>query len=350
MSSYVVRSRRGFTLIELLVVIAIIAVLIALLLPAVQAAREAARRAQCVNNLKQIGLGLANYESQTSRYPAGSQRGDDPVTCGWSTTGISLFAMILPQIEQQSVYNSINFWFGSGGGAGTAMPAGITQRTALISQINAYICPSDPGQTPFTLSESQNGYAQSSYAGMMGRLDTIHWYCGCPGANYGYGCSGSNTWIPNDGMFWYASSVSLASITDGTSNTIFVGEFARFKNDPDKIFNTWSRAEWFGSNYPGASRIQGMSTSAPKINAKFATTEPGGSWPPASWLGTGVPIVRNQATLNDGQFGFRSQHPGGANFLFGDGSVKFLKESINMDTYQALSTRAMGEVISADSY
>ena len=92
-------SRRGFTLIELLVVIAIIAVLIALLLPAVQAAREAARRAQCINNMKQLGLGLANYEGQTQRYPAGSQRGDDPSSCSSPATGFSFFAMILPQIE-----------------------------------------------------------------------------------------------------------------------------------------------------------------------------------------------------------------------------------------------------------
>jgi len=286
-------ARRGFTLIELLVVIAIIAVLIALLLPAVQAAREAARRAQCINNMKQIVLALANYENQTQRFPAGSQRGNDAASCGSKATGLSLFAMILPQMEQSNIANSLNFSFGSGGGAGTDMPAGITQRTALIARINSYVCPSDLPQTPYTITESQNGYSQCSYAGMMGRLDVLHFYCGCPGVKYDYGCDGSNTWIPGDGMFWNASSVTLSSVTDGLSNTILIGEFARFKNDPDQIFNSWSRAEYFGSNLAGVTRIQAMATSAPKINAGLAVPQRASTWPPASWLGTGTPLVRD---------------------------------------------------------
>jgi prepilin-type N-terminal cleavage/methylation domain-containing protein/prepilin-type processing-associated H-X9-DG protein len=327
---------RGFTLIELLVVIAIIAVLIALLLPAVQAAREAARRAQCVNNLKQIMLGLANYESTNSAYPIGSLRGNTAANCGDPNTGFTLFAGILPYVEQVNVYNSINYTAGTGA-------KGLIQRTSLITQINSFICPSDFPQTPYTLAQSNNGYGQSSYAGVAGRLDAYRWYCSCPPVNYGNGCSGSNEWIPNDGIFYYADSIKLAQVTDGLSNTMFVGETARFKNDPDQVFNTWSRSEYFGSSLSGVTRIQGFAMTAAKINANLMVPDMGAEWPPNAWLS-------DPTTLGFGQSGFRSQHPGGANFAFGDGSVKWIKETINIDVYRALSTRSNNEVISADAF
>jgi len=327
--------RRGFTLIELLVVIAIIAVLIALLLPAVQAAREAARRAQCVNNLKQIGLGLYNYESSTGTYPLGVYSYD--ATC--NNLGHSLFTFILPQVEQSAAYNAINFAFPAGG---------LTNSTALITRVNSYICPSDFRQIPYTMpnppGQSNNAYSQSSYAGSAGTLDIFRWYYGCTA---GSGYAGAGVEILANGAFSKLSAFRISDITDGTSNTLFVGETSRFINDPDQVFNEWDRALWFSSAAAGVTRPQGLALTIPKINAPLLLT---GDIP--SSLGGLNPGLwdNNPANFNMGQFGFRSNHPGGANFLMGDGSVRFLKATINPLTYMAVSTRNYGEVISADAY
>jgi prepilin-type N-terminal cleavage/methylation domain-containing protein/prepilin-type processing-associated H-X9-DG protein len=363
------RLRSAFTLIELLVVIAIIAVLIALLLPAVQSAREAARRSQCVNNLKQIGLAIHNYESSFSSFPPGAiAYQNSPMNCntaaGQSGTsrGYSFFALCLGFMEEQNVYNAINFNFPTGG-AFTGYPhAGATNRTALISQINSFICPSDFPQTPYQITESSNGYGQSSYAGMAGTRDIWHWYCGCP-PDVGGSCAGLIS-IQPDGVFGQDYTYRIASINDGTSNTIFVGETARFKNDPDKIFNTWSRALWFGSGYSAnTTRPQCLASSVPRINAPFvpddyaiSTGTLGPTGDTDGWLYVTTPDFRQW-----GQFGYRSQHPGGANFLLGDGSVRFLKETIDMGSpsytppvsygvYRKLSTIKGGETISSDQY
>jgi prepilin-type N-terminal cleavage/methylation domain-containing protein/prepilin-type processing-associated H-X9-DG protein len=352
--------RTGFTLIELLVVIAIIAVLIALLLPAVQAAREAARRAQCVNNLKQIGLALNNYESANGAYPPGKiYYQESPVDCS-KEDGFSFFALILGYMEQTAAYNAINFNLTSGGATGGLQNA--PNSTGLGTVVNSFICPSDLPQQA-KVSASGNTYSQCSYAGVGGTVDQWHWYCGCP-PGVGGTCAG-NVGIKPDGMFGPDYTFQVSSVTDGTSNTTFVGEFARFKNDPDAIFNSWSRAEWFGSSSPGASRPQCLAATVPRINAPFqlndGSTFPGTLGPTGDtdgWLYVASPDYRQL-----GQFGFRSQHPGGANFLFGDGSVRFLKETIDMGStsynpaatrnigvYRKLSTRSGGEVISADAY
>jgi len=358
--------RVGFTLIELLVVIAIIAVLIALLLPAVQSAREAARRAQCVNNLKQIGLGLHNYESANGSFPPGViTYQESPLDCGLGGgRGFTMQALILPYMELSTVYNSINFSWHSGG-TQAGQSAGAINRTGMITQINSYVFPSDFQQTPYNISQSLNGYSQTSYAGSAGNYDIWHWYCGCP-AQVGGLCVGGVEVKP-DGVFGKNYTFRISNITDGTSNTMFVGETARFKNDPDQIFNSWSRGLWFGSNSPGASRPQGSASTVPRMNAAFQLNDTvtfpnsatvGVTGDVDGWLYVSSPDFR---TL--GQFGFRSQHPGGANFLLGDGSVKFLKETISMGTttytpaasrdigvYRKLATYSGGEVISADAY
>jgi len=360
--------RRGFTLIELLVVIAIIGVLIALLLPAVQAAREAARRAQCVNNLKQIGLALHNYESANRSFPPGAiTYQENPLNCGAGRKGHSFFTLMLNYMEQQAIYNAVNFNFNSGGPDAYGGPhAGATNRTALITQINSFICPSDSLQRPYDLSISFNGYGQSSYAGVCGTVDIFRWFCGCPVNFVGGTCAGAAE-IQPDGMFGYNWTFKIADVTDGTNNTIFVGEFARFKNDPDQIFNTWSRSLWFGSNFPGGNttRPEGLASTVAKINAPFqpndVSTYPGTLGPTNDtdgWLYVASPDYRQL-----GQFGFRSQHPGGANFLFGDGSVRYLKETIDMGSpnygtignvnygvYRKISTRSAGEAVSADAF
>jgi prepilin-type N-terminal cleavage/methylation domain-containing protein/prepilin-type processing-associated H-X9-DG protein len=349
----------GFTLIELLVVIAIIAVLIALLLPAVQAAREAARRAQCVNNLKQIGLGISNYESSQGCYPPGAiHYQESPYDCSQASRGFSMFLLIMPQLEQQNVYNAINFTMPTGGAA----PIMFIQSTGLLSKVASYVCPSDlPQQSQ--VSGSGNYYTQCSYAACAGTRDIWHWWCGCPGGTGGP-CNGSPD-IQPDGVFGGGFICRVSGVVDGTSNTIFAGEFSRYINDPDPTFNSWTRALWFGSALTGAARPQCLAGTAPAINAPLMANDV------ALYDGAGLPYtgltndwlwMTSPNTLQAGQYGFRSQHPGGANFLFGDGSVHFLKSTISMGSpvysttnnqigvYRQLSTRNGGEVVSSDSY
>lgn len=345
-----VRNRKsGFTLIELLVVIAIIAVLISLLLPAVQSAREAARRAQCTNNLKQIGLALHNYESANGAFPPGSVAQPTPaIDC--NQRGFSLFALVLSQMEQNQVYNAINFSLASGGTI-NGVSAAWSNRTALITKIGAFVCPSDLVQTPYPESVSANGYSQSSYAGVAGTKDIWRWWYGCTVG------SSSSPWVASDGPFGYNSATKIGDFTDGTSNTVMVGETSRFLNDPDQVFNSWSRALWFGSALAGTTRPQGLASSVPRINAKIAVPEPPSILTPTddvdAWM-------FNPGYADMGQFGFRSQHPGGAMFAFGDGSVRFIKSTIDMGSpdvtqrrtgvFRQISTMKGGEVISADAY
>jgi prepilin-type N-terminal cleavage/methylation domain-containing protein/prepilin-type processing-associated H-X9-DG protein len=363
---------RGFTLIELLVVMAIIAVLIALLLPAVQSAREAARRSSCVNNLKQITLAILNYESSNGSFPIGSIVSEDAyysVTCKLPNFGYSLFALLLPNMEQTPIYNSINFFFPPGGSPFLGQDAGAINNTGMISRVNSYVCPTDFVQTPFPMSITTNGYSQTSYAGSAGTFDIWHWICGCPPGIGGFSCQGS-TWIAGDGVFFNNVSIRLQHITDGTSNTMAVGETSKYENDLDTEFNSWSRALWFGSQNPGSTRSEGLASTVPALNSPFyfgdfsggasgpkytnslAPTDEANGW---LWLQNGFDCRRL------GQFGFHSLHPGGANFSFCDGSVKFLKQSIdmgnpnfappiNIGVYRQLSTRKGGEVISSDTY
>ena len=336
---------RGFTLIELLVVIAIIGVLVGLLLPAVQTAREAARRVHCVNNLKQMGLALANYESAQSSFPPGALWFTYPTTdsLGVGQRSHTMWSLMLPYLEQTTISNAINFNVPANGA-----PYMFQQSTAWLTKITAYVCPSDQAQAA-QISGSGNYYSQSSYAGMSGRIDTNLYYYGVPPC-----CGASVPAIQGDGVFHADYTYKVAQITDGTSNTIFAGEHSRFINDADAVFNEWNRYGNFSSSYGGGvTRPQIVMTSCCTINANVVTPEVeesgtlntanGAPWGPFNWF-------FNPQYWPEGQHSFRSFHPGGSNFLFGDGSVKFLKSSINMGTYQALSTRALGEVISADAY
>jgi prepilin-type N-terminal cleavage/methylation domain-containing protein/prepilin-type processing-associated H-X9-DG protein len=346
--------RRGFTLIELLVVIAIIAVLIALLLPAVQAAREAARRAQCVNNLKQIGLGLANYESAVGRFPPGIVAFDTTANADCANARLhTMFSLILPYMEQQNIFNSINFTFSAGGHNGPYSKGGddgATQRTAFMGTIKTYICPSDLPQVANNVG-STNTYSQGSYSGVSGPNDIFHWWYGCPLRS---GAPG--VYVPPMGVFGLDVSYTIATVTDGLSNTLFVGETCRFLNDPDVVAMPWNRGGYFGST-GGGTRSYVLATTTPKINANFLTPDPGADFTYFDkWY-----LTNNY--INYGQFGFRSRHPGGANFLLGDGSVRFIKETINLagppnvgspglslGTFRQLSTRSGGEVVSADAW
>jgi prepilin-type N-terminal cleavage/methylation domain-containing protein/prepilin-type processing-associated H-X9-DG protein len=342
------RHRRGFTLIELLVVIAIIAVLIALLLPAVQAAREAARRAQCTNNLKQMGLAIANYESANGTLPMGSlnmsQAYDNCASISFKYTWQDY---ILNYVEQGTTYNALNFVRPWNSGSLT---------TAFDVQIATYLCPSDS-----KFQEEPAGYVQfvqTSYAAVRGATENIY---------YGWGPNSVNASrcgaIDSEGVFGEQIAYRYAEITDGTSNTLAVGETSRFAAD-NSVSSPFNFGNYVGAwGGPGISgwnndvRITGGAFTVPKINAKpdtqnsasaigncggpFAVPQYGN---PVGWSAPGSPCV------NEGQFGFRSNHPGGANFVFCDGSVKFLKETLNPQVLQALGSRNLGEVISSDSF
>jgi prepilin-type processing-associated H-X9-DG protein len=357
----------------LLVVIAIIAVLIALLLPAVQAAREAARRAQCVNNLKQMGLALANYESAVGSYPPGGVTyQENPLDCSVNNRTYSFFDLILPYMESQTTYNAVNFSFPAGGGTERGFPhGGATNHTAFVTQIPSYVCPSDSQETPYPYGNpatqpgtSFNGYNQTSYGGMAGTFDIWHWYCGCPPTPpYGGSCPGAtNVECKSDGIFQKNYTYKISSVQDGLSNTIFLGEACRYRNDPDAVMMFYSRVGWWSTALPRTTRPSVLFSPIPKINANFAVGDqdayPGqitATGDVDSWLYVSSPDYRQL-----GQFGFRSQHPGGANFAMGDGSVRWIKETIdmgspvlanrNMGVYRKLGTIAKSEVISSDAY
>jgi prepilin-type N-terminal cleavage/methylation domain-containing protein/prepilin-type processing-associated H-X9-DG protein len=385
------KSDRGFTLIELLVVIAIIAVLIALLLPAVQSAREAARRAQCTNNLKQIGLAIANYTDQFGSYPPGGVTFPHGTNAGdpWSPFANSLNwrAMILPQIEGGTVYNAINF--GVNAGCPPA-PVGAELFTAYGTTFTTFLCPSDGTNGGGKLPNGQypdgvNGFNPngqfcnqvfdptnpgkvtswtpvSNYQGSFGDN-----YCGGPlcnnlpwetpwngqpppgqprigwngywGTAYGppdpLGASGTQTLGGvMRGFFDYRGTQkppTIASVTDGTSNTVIVGEILPARA-ADANF-------WFQNG-----GIHGMTV---PLNWNSNTYPAAASLCAGNWQGATAPLgCRFGAAAK----GFVSLHPGGANFAFADGSVHFLKQSINIFVYTSLGSRAGGEVISSDAY
>lgn len=340
------RAAQGFTLIELLVVIAIIAVLIALLLPAVQAAREAARRAECVNNLKQIGLAIANYESAAGCYPTGSMTASPLYQCSQSNApAFSIFEFIMPYMEQQPTFNTLNF--------SVYTMQNLQNTTATVTAIKAYICPSDLPNTQYSATANGFGFSQTSYGFVIGKTDTCAWGAwGATGANAQPYCEA----VPTEGVFAKNFTRRISEVTDGLSNTLFWGETSRFKNEIAGPFTWWAnpltlwQGEYYSSSGGNDIRICGGAYTVPQINAPlqlaykpvpyYASTADGW-WSSASLL---------PFSLQYGQWGFRSLHPGGANFLLGDGSVKFLKQSISPQVYMGLGTRAGGEVLSSDSY
>jgi len=345
--------KRGFTLIELLVVIAIIAVLIALLLPAVQAAREAARRAQCVNNLKQIALPCFNYESSQGAFPMGNRYIDNTSYASSSPCsndswfGHSAFNMILPFIEGNAQFNATNF---------DLVANSLRNTTGLGVKVSSFLCPSDLPAPPGT--SAQFPTAQCSYGMSRGTQENIYtnWASASfpdPGAPQAGKCNAAL----GNGMFGAEDVVRIAQVTDGTSNTALFGEMSRFKDEQTTQFNFYYFTAVFGtttrgSTWPGDLRPQTGAFTYPRLNSPPDRT---GAIISSIWgkcgSGAGIPtdwLINCPQSLTLGQWAFRSNHPGGANFAFADGSVKFIKQSINDQAYQAVGTRAGGEVISAD--
>ena len=363
------RSSRGFTLIELLVVIAIIAVLIALLLPAVQAAREAARRMQCSNNLKQIGLAIMNYVDVQGSFPTGGLAED------YNENYYSWRSLILPQLEQGPLYNAINFRI-KVGGPGYAKDPGACY-TMWISTVNTFLCPSDgtngngklPWVGPSKPYANPNGQSPSSSppldpTGTQVQFIPVSNYAGSFGDNYAGGAlNGGLPWetYPHSsaggrpvigwGGYWGTNiadadgpgalrgffdfdgftTVTLPSVTDGTSNTILVGEVIPTRAADS---NFWVKnGAVAGTTIPLGWNSNTVPATDPSCNGV--------------WQSAASPVGCRYSCAAKG---FTSFHPGGANFAFSDGSVRFLKNSINIVPYCALGSRNGGEVISSDSY
>ncbi len=359
--------RRGFTLIELLVVIAIIAVLIALLLPAVQSAREAARRTQCVNNLKQIGLALHNYHQAHNVFPMGCSSGM------WSAVGVyqtkqnlSYLALMLPFLEQTQVYNSINFNWGCEDS--TTVLCYVINSTGTNAQIKAFICPSDPN------------------AGVPDHNNTTNTnnYYACVGTTMTWGLIGQQApWanmnvptmnMPSTGLFTWMASYGIQNCTDGTSNTIATSEAAvgtQNEQPGGRLIGLQGVQIPFTSMLYDASSnppvtlsiIQLCNQAYASKSSSYVDLQRGENWAHGSmamamfntvvapnayndqWTHCGL-NASSRAVLSNAD----SYHPGGVNCGMADGSVKFIKDSINQPTWWALGTKGNGEVISSDQY
>ena len=323
LSASIPMKKRGFTLIELLVVIAIIAVLISLLLPAVQSAREAARRAQCVNNLSQLGLALNNYESAHYAFPSGVINTTGPIDNIAKGVHYNWITQLLPYFEQKSAQRHFNF------NVGLYEPHNLTVRGVMISTLN---CPSDGGSWRGVASASSKVATSSSYA-----------------ANY------HDTEAPidktNNGVFYLNSATRLEDIQDGSSYTIFVGEHKAvtdlgWASGTSATLRNTGHAVNSPSGFPPVIGLDGSLSENPKSAGAMDSDDEGEPVAPKKDETAEQARQRIQRICG----GYSSFHPGGANFCFGDGSVRFLKNSISTVVFNRLGNRADGELISADSY
>jgi prepilin-type N-terminal cleavage/methylation domain-containing protein len=299
--------RAGFTLIELLVVIAIIAVLIALLLPAVQSAREAARRIQCTNNLKQLGLALHNYHDVHGRFAPGSIQ----VTVNTITYRQPFITSLLPFLEQANVSNSFNF------NLSFEQNANMTTRAV---RIGGFDCPSDQ-QVVFVNNGGNVTDVKGSY-----------------GVNWGQNTYGDQI---SPAPFFLNYGASFAEISDGTSNTYLMSELIQLPHPPGQPVDTIDRRGRVWSDQPSSHQITSRNapnTQVPDYGACYHGTDPK------------APCDRHLGDPLTHYLSARGKHPGGVNTLIGDGSVRFIKDSINLDTWRALGSKAGSEIVSSDSF
>jgi len=379
------RRFRGFTLIELLVVIAIIAVLISLLLPAVQSAREAARRAQCTNNLKQIGLAMHNYVSANEALPPVS------IDQQWTSANVQIpqphqnwsqHARLLPFIEQGPLYNAINWTFGarwsdgdsvytdpnppdlSAAGGADSMP----QMTVLTASISAFLCPSDTyhgASGQFSIGGQARFVGSFSYPVNIGlnRRITGNVFGQTP-ADSSWKLNGPN-YVASSWDNAVNSTTNLTTFQDGTSNTAIYSEFVNGPgsgNPPPKnglliVYNLGQAS----NAYPTDFQFKQVCDNVPITSANYNW-----GWKGEWWGFGGTSIYSHTQTPNrtacaysdigqDGRgtitmVGASSYHPGGVNVLFMDGSVRFVKSSVGYQAWYAIATPNYGEVVSSDAY
>jgi len=395
------KRRGGFTLIELLVVIAIIAVLIALLLPAVQSAREAARRAQCSNNLKQIGLAMHNYHTSADRFPQGhseaaSQLGYAPGSnncnapkCYAAWTEWSAQAEMLPYMEQGPIYNAINFSFCGGFDFGQQCNG-----TAWSTVINSFICPSDTnagfggkpniGNSPPNINSYKGSVGTTTLAGWSNTLN-YPGYGGCQPDPLNLAGNGPTGCLPySTGLFGYWLAFGIKDCLDGASNTVAFSESLvgdpstpsvfRRNNSVTGVVGAAVADVQDASIFlnPKLSQPTALFTALQACTTQYQTGAPvsnanGSRW---GWGAVTMTMFHTIVPPNSKQYQWnscrsscpgcgpddasysnaQSNHPGGVNVLMADGSGKFVKDGISMSIWMALGTRSGGETISGDSY
>ena len=319
------RESRAFTLVELLVVIAIIGILIALLLPAVQAAREAARRVHCSNNAKQLALAMHNYHEKYVVLPA-CYRGTVPGWTGADMNGHSWLQAILPYIEQEPLYQQIEFGLPVGGGnPGDASYSANTEVSRTV--VPGFLCPSDSNQQGLMASRAN-----------VGDTRAVTNYKGCAGSNWGWGDPACRHTFPSGGH-WPNSAhgldegngvifrnynnyrqawIRFAEITDGTSNTFALGEAV-----PRWCNHTWWW--WFNGSTATCGVPLNYVSIAIRTDPNRTLESQWGDWP--------------------NNYSFMSRHPGGANFGLCDGSVTFIPDTIDITTYRHLGNRGDSEPV-----
>ncbi|HEX6961101.1 MAG TPA: DUF1559 domain-containing protein [Lacipirellula sp.] len=327
--------KRGFTLVELLVVIAIIGVLVALLLPAVQSAREAARRSQCTNNLKQIGLGVLNYESSKKELPYNRYSGNYGVPdTFWGVAQVgrgsplcrawSWLSTILPHIEQAAIFDQADI-----------PNSPIQGNPAIGAVIPTFQCPSDDLAANNPLYRSNTWYVfgvinagMTNYDGVMGAQSDVPPFANDNAEAPGQGLT--EPWLHGNGVmriFAWQDPLGMENVEDGTSRTFLAGEQAFELSRA----SCWQEGKCYGLGYSWFHSVEASATAA--IQPNFAV-------PGQPSLDPNVDTFPYRS-----QFGFNSMHPGGVHFVYVDGSVHFINEDIELGVYHAMATIRGGETL-----